>query len=217
MNSEIASWDDRFAGEGFLFGTDPNAFLARSVDRLAPHSRVLAVADGEGRNGVWLAQHGHAVHSIEGSPTAVARAEQLATSRGVPLVASLDELVPGSLLAEVGDVLDHGWPREAYDGVVAIFIQFAKPGAERETLFAAMVEALAPGGVLLLEGYTSKQLEYGTGGPKSLAHLYDESFLRMMMSHLTIESLIAYEAELQEGPGHSGLSAVIDVVASRSI
>lgn len=217
MNAEITAWDDRFAGEDFLFGTEPNAFLARSMDRLAPRSRVLAVADGEGRNGVWLAQHGHAVHSIEGSPTAAARAERLAASRGVPVVASLDELVPGSLFAEVGDVLEHGWPRDAYDGVVAIFIQFAKPGAEREALFAAMVEALAPAGVLLLEGYTAKQLEYGTGGPRALAHLYDESFLRTMMSHLTIESLTAYDAELEEGPQHSGLSAVIDVVASRPI
>ena len=131
------------------------------------------------------------------------------------MVGALDDLVPGSLFAEVGDVLAHDWPRDAYDTVAAIFIQFAKPGAEREALFGAMCDALAPDGVLLIEGYTAKQLEYGTGGPKSVAHLYDEAFMRAMLADLTIESIAEYDAEIQEGPQHSGLSALIDVVASR--
>lgn len=215
MSAEIAAWDARFTGDDFLFGTEPNAFVERSLEHLAQSSRVLAIADGEGRNGVWLAQHGHAVHSIEGSATAVAKAVRLAQSRGVPVVSSLDELVPGSLFAEVGDVLAHAWPRHAYDAVIAIFIQFAKPGAERESLFAAMREALAPGGVFLIEGYTAKQLEYGTGGPRALAHLYDEAFLREMLTGLAIESIVAYDAEIHEGPQHSGMSALIDAVAVR--
>lgn len=213
--AEIQAWDARFEGADYLFGTEPNAFLLQAVGHLAPSGRVLAVADGEGRNGVWLAEQGFAVHSVEGSPTAVAKAIRLAQTRGVRVVDSLDTLAPGSIYPAVGDVLAHDWPMDAYDAVVAIFIQFAKPGQERDALFAAMGSALVDGGVLLLEGYSPKQLEYGTGGPQAVEHLYTAEFLRQAFAQLQIGSVAEYDVELREGTQHSGMSAVIDLVATR--
>jgi len=207
-----AAWDERFAGSDYLFGTEPNAFLAREAHRISPAGRVLAVADGEGRNGVWLAQQGFAVHSIEGSPAAVAKAVRLADDRGVPIVSSLADLRPGTLVADVGDVLAHPWPQGAYDAVVAIFIQFARPD-DRVGLFQALGRALAPGGVLLLEGYHHRQLAYGTGGPPVLEMLYDEDLLRGSFDSFLIDVLDAYDVEIEEGKGHRGMSAVIDLIA----
>lgn len=214
-NPEIAMWETRFGGEDYLFGTDPNAFLVRSTPRIPDQGRILAVADGEGRNGVWLAEQGFAVHSVEGSERAVAKAQRLARERGVRLADSLAELEPGALFAEVGDVLHYPWPQRSYDAVVAIFIQFAKPGVERESMFAAMIQSLKTDGVLLLEGYTPRQLEFGTGGPKAVEHMYTEDFLRDVFSGMRIDAIDAYDAELDEGAQHSGMSAVIDLTATK--
>jgi hypothetical protein len=211
-SSEIQSWDARFAGEEYLFGREPNHFVTHEARRIAAGGRVLAVADGEGRNGVWLAEQGFAVHSVEGSALAVEKAIRLAEERGVPVVASLDALVPGSILPERGDVLTPAWPARSYQGVVAIFVQFAKPG-ERETLFDAMAAALEPGGVLLLEGYALRQLALGTGGPSSIDHLYDEALLRSAFRDLRIESFVEYDMVLREGRQHSGSSALVDLIA----
>ena len=98
--------------------------------------------------------------------------------------------------------------------MVAIFIQFARP-EERRTLFARMAAALKPRGVLLLEWYHHRQLQYGTGGPRALDQLYDADLLRNAFPTLEVVSLEEYDAEVDEGPGHSGMSAVIDLVATR--
>lgn len=214
MREEIKNWDARFSGAEYLFGTAPNAFLVRESVRITGGGRVLAVADGEGRNGVWLAQQGLAVHSIEGSPAAVAKAIALAGDRGVPVVTSLAELMPGSLFAEQVDILEWTWPAAAYDAVVGIFIQFIGPD-ERPRIFEAMASALAPDGVLLLEGYAPRQLDYGTGGPRSLANLYDVALLTTAFPSLHVVDLLEYDAEVDEGTQHSGMSALIDMVATR--
>ncbi|MEI6362721.1 MAG: SAM-dependent methyltransferase [Actinomycetes bacterium] len=212
-SEEILSWDARFSGDEYLFGTEPNRFLAREAARIEQGGRVLAIADGEGRNGVWLAQQGFAVHSIEGSPAAVAKAIALATGRGVPVVASMSELVPGSIFTEQVDILDWTWPIRAYEAVVGIFIQFIGP-EDRPRIFTAIAGALVPHGVLLLEGYAPRQLEYGTGGPRSLAHLYDMALLSTAFPTLSIEELREYDAEVDEGAQHNGMSALIDLIAT---
>ena len=212
---EITNWDTRFSGEDYLFGTAPNAFLEREAHRIPAGGPVLAVADGEGRNGVWLAQQGYAVHSIEGSPAAVAKAMRLAEERGVGVVSSVDDLAPGLLCAQEADILEWQWPSAAYDSVVGIFIQFISP-EDRPRIFGAMAAALRPGGVLLLEGYGPRQLEYGTGGPRSLAHLYDTPLLATAFPSLRVESLVAYDVEIDEGSQHSGMSAVVDLIATAS-
>jgi hypothetical protein len=210
---EIVNWNARFSGDEYVFGTEPNAFLAREAARIEQGGRVLAVADGEGRNGVWLAQQGVAVHSIEGSPAAIAKAVALADKRGVPVVAAMHELKPGSILAEQVDILDWTWPIGAYESVVGIFVQFIGPD-DRPRIFTAMAEALVPHGVLLLEGYALRQLEYGTGGPRSLPHLYDMALLSTGFPSLNIDEVREYDAEVDEGPQHSGMSALIDLIAT---
>jgi SAM-dependent methyltransferase len=198
----LAVWDQRFAGEAYLFGEAPNAFLARQAARLRPGWRALAVADGEGRNGVWLAEQGLDVVSLDGSPAAQEKARRLAAARGV------------GLTLELADLGGWSWPERAYDVIAAIFIQFAPPGL-RAKLFEGMKRALKPGGLLLLEGYRPEQIGYGTGGPRVPEQLYTEALLREAFADLRILELSAYDAALDEGPGHSGMSALIDLVAVR--
>ncbi len=195
-------WDARYSREGFLFGTEPNAFLAAHRDLIPAGGRVLCVADGEGRNSVWLAAQGLSVDAFDASPVGVAKARRLAAERGVQVrmaVASVD---------------DWPWPEGGYDAVAAIFVQFAPP-AMRQRMFARILRALRPGGVLLLEGYSLGQLAHRTGGPRIPEQLYTEEQLREELSAFVIDTVRAYEEGLDEGPQHSGLSALVDVVARR--
>ncbi|QDX80317.1 SAM-dependent methyltransferase [Denitratisoma sp. DHT3] len=197
-------WSARYdaAGEEYLFGTAPNAFLQRQAERLKPGLSALSVADGEGRNSVWLAEEGLAVTAVEISPVALHKARRLAVSRHV----TVDFIQ--------ADLLRWDWPVAAFDVVAAIFIQFVGP-AERDALFARLKDALKPGGLLLLQGYTPKQLEYGTGGPSAVENLYTEELLRHAFGDFELLELRSHEALLEEGSAHRGMSAVIDLVARK--
>ena len=208
------SWDARFAKDGYLFGSDPNAFLVREAHHIPRAGQVLAVADGEGRNGVWLAQQGYAVHAIEASQVAIEKARSLAGSRGVPTASNANSIQPGGIFFEQVDVLNWIWPVQAYDAVVAIFIQFATP-SQRPELFAHMSAAINKGGVLLLEGYHLRQLGFGTGGPSVLDQLYDVELLRASFADLDLILLRDYDQEIDEGHGHKGPSALVDLVARK--
>lgn len=196
------TWNRRFQTDEYLFGTTPNAWLREHRGLLQAGQRVLSVADGEGRNSVWLAQQGLAVDAFDISPVGVAKARALAAERGVKVDFA------------VSDVDGFAWPEATYDAVVAIFVQFADP-ALRERLFAQCRRTLRPGGLLLLQGYTPRQLEYKTGGPPYLAHLYTEAMLRQAFADWDILELREYEAEVAEGTGHKGMSALIGLVARR--
>lgn len=195
-------WNARYAQDAFLFGVEPNAFLKRQAGLLRPGLKALAIADGEGRNGVWLARQGLDVLSIDVSENAQAKAAALAQSHGVSL-----ELL---LL----DVIAWDWPVEAFDVVAAIFIQFAGP-IERARIFSGIRRSLKPGGLLLLEGYRPEQLDHGTGGPSAVENLYTAPMLHDAFAGFEILELAEYDAELQEGSAHSGLSALIDLVARK--
>ena len=199
-----AFWSARFrdAGADYLFGVEPNRWLVQHVDSLVGCSSVLSVADGEGRNSVWLAQQGFAVTANEISPVALEKARKLASDRQV------------SVCFERGDLLTGALPTAGYDAVVAVFIQFVGP-QERATVFAGLKSAVKPGGVLLLHGYTPQQLEYKTGGPPSVDHLYTPELLRALFADWEILRLDAYEDDLDEGAGHKGRSALIGLVAKK--
>lgn len=201
-----AFWSSRYrdAGDDYLFGTAPNAFLTREAHRLAPGSAVLSVADGEGRNSVWLARQGMAVTATEISSPAIDKARRLATEQNAQV-----EFV-------LADVLQWQWPDAGFDAVVGIFIQFAS-AAERPRLFAGMKQALKPGGLLLLQGYTPRQLEYKTGGPPNVENLYTPELLRQSFGDLEILDLQAYEDVLSEGRAHCGQSALIHLVARKPL
>jgi SAM-dependent methyltransferase len=195
-------WNRRFEGEDYMFGTEPNLWLRDHADLWRPGDRVLSVADGEGRNSVWLAQRGLVVDAFDVAAVGVAKARKLAQSRGV------------TVNFAIADVDGFHWPEATYDGIAAIFVQFADP-ALRERLFARIELALKPGGTLVLQGYTPRQLEYRTGGPPHASHLYTQDMLRAAFPGLDILELREYEADVDEGRGHHGRSALIGMVARR--
>lgn len=195
-------WNDRFSGKDYLFGTDPADFVRRQASELPPHQNILSVADGEGRNSVFLAGLGHQVTAMDGSDMGVAKAVRLAAERGV------------SVAFHVADIATWDWRASQYDVVLGVFIQFAPPPLRAE-IFAGMKAALRPGGLLLLHGYTPEQLQHGTGGPRAVENLYTAHLLATGFGDLQILRLAAYEAEISEGTGHKGRSALIDLVARK--
>ena len=203
-DAPLATWNRRFAGDDYLFGAAPNDWLREQARAWTAGDRVLSVADGEGRNSVWLAHQGLRVDAFDFSEVGVAKARRLASAQGV------------AVNFAVADCDAYAWPEAAYDGVAAIFVQFADP-AMRSRLFANMVRALKPGGTLVLQGYTPRQLDYRTGGPTVASHLYTPALLREAFSQLDIVTLREYEAELAEGTGHHGRSALIGLVARRPL
>ena len=198
--SELERWNQRFGAPEYIFGTAPNAYLASKAELLRPGQRALCVADGEGRNSVWLAQRGLEVAAFDISPVGVEKAQRLAAERGVRID------------FEVADVYGWRWPAASCDVVAAIFVQFADP-AMRSFMFERMARALKPGGLALIEGYTPKQLQYNTGGPSKIENLYTAELLRSSFAGFEILELREYEAELEEGSRHAGTSALIDFVA----
>jgi cyclopropane fatty-acyl-phospholipid synthase-like methyltransferase len=197
-----AFWDQRFAAPEYIFGKAPNRFLVSQGQWLRPGMRVLDVAAGEGRNAVWMAGQGCEVLGIDISPLAVEKAARLAAEAGVRVA------------FEVADVRAWRWPAEAFDAVVSIFIQFAAPG-ERSAVFDGMKRTLRPGGVLIMQGYTPKQIEYKTGGPPQAEHMYTDALLRAAFGDLEILHLREHEDVLSEGVKHVGRSALIDLVARK--
>jgi SAM-dependent methyltransferase len=201
-NDALAHWNERFAAPGYRFGKAPNRFLESQKERLRKGQRALAVADGEGRNGVWLARQGLAVTSVDISPVGQEKARALAKEAGV----SLDVVE--------ADLATWAWPDAAYDVVAAIFIQFAPPPV-RAQIFAGMKRALKPGGLLMLEGYRPKQLDYGTGGPPVAENMYTRELLEGAFGDMEWLHIAEYDAVIEEGTGHRGMSALIDLVARK--
>ncbi len=195
-------WNERYRQPGYLFGTEPAQFLRNHADFLKKDARTLAVADGEGRNSTWLAEKGLDVTAFDASEVAVEKARALAARKGV------------KVNHHVLPVQEWQWRPEQFDLVVAIFIQFADP-ALRSSIFAGMKKTLRPGGLLLLHGYTPEQLDYGTGGPPTREPLYTVPLLEKAFADMEMIELKAHHSEIEEGPGHSGMSALVDLVARK--
>ena len=203
FENPLATWNARFDREDFLFGEEPNAFLRAQAHRLRPSGSVLCVADGEGRNSVWLAEQGFAVTAFDFAPNGVAKARRLAQRRAV----SVDH--------QIADI--YAWPWTArYDAVVAVFIQFIPP-EHRDEVFAGMKSVVAPGGLFLLEGYRPEQVDYGTGGPPRREHMYTRAWLEQQFSGWDVLLLDSYDGVIREGQAHDGMSALIDLVARRPV
>jgi SAM-dependent methyltransferase len=200
--SEYDRWEARYSAPGYAFGTEPNYFLKSCKPLLPAKGHALAVADGESRNGVWLAEQGLDVLSIDFSPTAQTKARALAAERGVKLT---------FLHADV-----HAWdyPEAAFDVVAEIFTQFSTPD-ERAVKWAGMRRALKSGGLLILQGYTPKQLQYGTGGPKQLENLYTRDLIEAAFRDFRDLNIVEEERVLGEGSSHAGMSAVINLIGRK--
>jgi SAM-dependent methyltransferase len=197
----LQRWNERFSTNEYLFGKKVNHYLAAQQDRLHG-GKALAIADGEGRNSVWLAQQGIDVDAFDFSPVAIEKAKKLAQDKNV------------SVDFQCSDWQSFAWSKNVYDYVVGIFFQFADP-EDRAEIFAKMDQSLKPGGLLIIQGYGEKQLDYSTGGPGVLENLYTEDLLKSAFSDYQILDSRTYEQAIEEGDGHAGMSALVGFVAQK--
>ncbi len=194
------NWDERYGADDWVFGTEPNDFLRDVATRVQP-GRALCLAEGEGRNAVFLASLGFDVHSIDLSPVGVAKTQRLADERSV------------TVHAQVGDLSEADLGVAAWDLIVSIFAHL--PPSVRAPLHRRVVDALAPGGLLVLEAYTPAQIGRGTGGPPVAELTMTVDALESELAGLEFEHAIETERDVVEGRGHSGRAAVVQVVARK--
>ena len=203
VDAEYERWEGRFAVADYIFGTAPNYFLVSCKPSLPRSGKALAIADGEGRNGVWLAEQGLDVVSVDFSPAAQRKAKVLARERGVRVT------------LEQADAHSWTYPPSTFDVVVEIFTQFSSP-PERAMKWAGMRKTLKPGGLLIIQGYRPKQLEYATGGPKQIENLYTRAMLEEAFHDFDDIHITEEDVEMHEGTAHAGLSAVINFTVRKS-
>lgn len=198
MNADF--WDERYSTTAYVYGTEPNDFVAAMAGRI-PAGPVLCLAEGEGRNAVFLAQRGHAVTAVDASGTGLLKAQSLAAARGV------------TVATQTADLANYTITANAWSGIVATWAHL--PPALRRQVHRQVVAGLRPGGVFILEAYTPAQLSYGTGGPKEAELCMTLAGLREELAGL--EFLVGRECErdVREGIGHTGRSAVVQVCGLR--
>lgn len=194
-------WDERYAGDAYAYGREPNDFLRAEVERIPP-GPVLCLAEGEGRNAVFLAKRGHDVTAIDFSSEGIRKAERLAREESVNLTTIEADLATYEPPADA-----------AFAAVIAIFAH-VRPEVRRR-VHEWVPRVLAPGGCYVLEAYTPKQLAFGTGGPKDVALLMTLDDLRAELAPLDFVIGREVEREIHEGPFHGGPSATVQVVAVR--
>jgi SAM-dependent methyltransferase len=194
-------WDERYATDEYVYGTQPNDFVRDHVTSLPPGGRVLCLADGEGRNGVFLAQQGMNVTSVDQSSVGLAKASALAEQRGV------------SISTAVADLASYDLGTEQWDAIVSVFCHL--PPDLRRSVHNRAVHALRPGGVFLLEAYTPQQLEFRTGGPPTVDLLMTSSTLTEELEGLGMLLNHEFTRDIHEGRLHDGPSAVVQVLARK--
>ncbi|MCB9655838.1 MAG: class I SAM-dependent methyltransferase [Deltaproteobacteria bacterium] len=194
-------WNERFGSDEYAYGTAPNTFIAEEADRIPP-GRVLCLAEGEGRNAVFLATRGHTVTAVDFSRAGLEKTERLARARGVTV-----ELVEADLATYV-------LPQGAFAGIVSVYAHV--PPEVRRRIHKEVTEALQPGGVFLLEGYSVGQLERSTGGPKDKSLLLTVDEVQEELQPLETPVAREVDRDIQEGRFHSGLSLTVQIVAVRS-
>ncbi len=190
-------WDEKFSADHYIYGTDPNDFLAAQAGAI-PKGKVLCIGDGEGRNGVFLATQGYQVTSVDSSKVGLAKAQELAAEKGV------------TLNTVVADLNDFDIGENQWDGVVSIYCHL--PAPLRQKVHGNVVRGLKPGGVMLLEAYTPKQLEYNMGGPPVVELMYTADILRRDLQGLQFEHLQELDREVIEGTHHYGMGAVVQLI-----
>lgn len=195
-------WDQNFSAPGYKYGLHPNAFMADQTPQLSVPSDVLVPGDGEGRNGVWLAQQGHRVTAVDSSAVGLSKAQALATERGVSIT---------TVHADLAD-----WTPEPNSADALVLIYLHLPPALRASAHQRMLKALRPRGLLIIEAFHPLQLDHSSGGPKDSAMLYTLDMLRQDFAGLN--ERLAYEGHtvLEEGPGHQGPAHVTRWVAQRA-
>lgn len=192
------NWDERYSEPGFAYGTAPNEFLVSMVDSI-PRGNILSLAEGEGRNAVYLASLGYEVTGVDGSEVGLRKAQELAAERGVAITTICADLS--------GFVIEEG----AWDGIIACYCHL--PSAIRIPLHRSAVQGLKPGGVFVLEAFSKEQIAYGTGGPESLDMLMSLDELERELAGLEFVHAVQIERDVREGRGHTGMASVVQILA----
>ena len=197
-------WEERFAQDGYLFGTEPVPFPLKHDEHFAKGQSVLSIAEGEGRNGVHLAKKGLSVTGVEFAPSAVAKANKLATLNKVDVPLSNQTCLNGA-----GRTMPLISPSVCFFSMLALLnaIFFGRkcwmqPG---------------PGGLIAIHGYTPKQLEFGTGGPPHVENMYTKESFEAVFHDCDMLVCEEYEAEQKPGSAHVGMSALVDFIARKPI
>ena len=191
------NWNERYSEPGFAYGTEPNEFLVSVVDRI-PHGRILSLAEGEGRNAVYLASLGYEVTGVDGSEVGLRKAMELAGERGVAIT---------TIQADLGE-FEIGM--DQWEGIIACYCHI--PSAIRVPLHQAAVRGLKSGGVFVLEGFSKEQLAYGTGGPQSVDMLMSLDDLTQELAGLEFVHAVQIERSVREGSRHTGLASVVQIM-----
>ena len=193
-------WDERYGTEEYVYGKDPNEFLANAVENI-PKGKVLCVAEGEGRNAVFLAEQGYEVTAVDASSVGLAKARKLAEERGV------------NITTIVSDLADFNIDPDSWDGVVSIFAHV--PPLLRKQLHSKIVKGLRPGGVLVLESYRPDQLKYKTGGPPTAEFMMTLEGLEEELTGLAFEYAVELDHDIIEGKFHTGKGAVVQIIGKK--
>lgn len=190
-------WDERYSSEEYIYGKDPNNFLANAVGKI-PKGKVLCVAEGEGRNAVFLAEQGYQVVAVDSSAVGLEKARQLAQERGV------------SIETIVSDLAHFDIEPDSWDGVVSIFAHV--PPQVRKELHKKIVNGLHSGGTLILEAYRPDQLKYKTGGPPTAEFMMTLEGLEEELKGLNFDYGVELDRDVVEGKFHTGKGAVVQFI-----
>lgn len=195
-------WDKRYSEEGYAYGTAPNEFLVEKVNCI-PKGKVLSLAEGEGRNAVFLAKQGYAVTAVDASLVGLNKARKLAAENDVVV-----ELIQA-------DLADYDIGESKWDGIVSIFCPL--PSSLRRDLYRKVIVGLKQNGVFLLEAFTPDQLKHGTGGGNSVDSMQSEESLSRELVGLRFNHLIELERNVIEGVYHTGIASVVQAIAAKEI
>jgi len=195
-------WDERFNVPEYVYGTEPNAFLVEVLDRI-PNGPVLCLAEGEGRNAVYLAGRGYDVTAVDSSAVGLEKARKLAAQRSL------------TIKTVHADLADYAIGVDCWKGIVSIFCHL--PRDTRALVHRRCVAGLKPGGVLVLEAYSPRQLEYQTGGPQTLDLLVDLETVKKELLGLRFERALETVREIHEGALHRGPGSVVQILGFKSL
>ena len=198
----MSTWDKRFNTDEYVYGEAPNAFVKQQAHLLKRGMRVLAIAEGEGRNAVWLAEQGVNVDMWDYSQVGLDKANRLAERRGVTLHTRLVDLA-------VAD-----WSIDTYDAIVCIYGHF--PDNVKKSVLEGVKRALKPDGYFVTEVYSEAQLDYGTGGPKQKELLYTPADFSTLMNSFKTIHFFDGTVERYEGALHNGESAVLQYIGQKA-
>lgn len=193
-------WDERYSTDVYIYGTQPNGFLSSKVSTL-PKGKILSLAEGEGRNAVFLAKQGYSVTAVDSSSIGLRKAQKLAEDNGVVI-----ECVHA-------DLTEFEFGENCWDGIISIFCPL--PSELRADVYKKVESSLRTGGVFLTESYTPRQIEYGTGGGNCIDTMQSKESLARELKNLHFTHLVEVEREVIEGIYHTGMASVVQAIGLR--